>query len=165
MSATTAFALATHAVALLAFHGEDGATSGLIASSASTHPARVRQVLGLLVRAGIVSAREGAGGGYVLARPADEITLADVYLATRGEGPLLPLHPRPPNEKCPIGAGITAALGAVDSAVDTALRAELAHHSVAWLTGRVVDAAAAAAAAARDGGAAAGGVPGGAQPR
>ena len=79
MAVTSAFALAAHAVALLAFRGENGATSALIAASASTHPARMRRVLGMLVRAGIVSGREGAGGGYVLARSPDEITLAEVF--------------------------------------------------------------------------------------
>jgi len=138
MSVTSVFALAAHAVALLAFNGENGATSALIASSASTHPARVRRVLGMLVRAGIVSGREGAGGGYVLAKPPDAITLADVFIATRGEGLLLPLHPRAPNEKCPIGAGITAALVTVDDAMDAALRDALAHRTVAWLTSQVV---------------------------
>lgn len=141
MAVTSVFALAAHAVALLAFRGEDGATSALIASSANTHPARVRRVLGLLVRAGLVSGREGAGGGYVLAKPPDAITLADVFHATRGEGQLLPLHPRPPNEKCPIGAGITAALVAVDDALDVALRDALAHRTVAWLTSQAVAAA------------------------
>jgi len=141
MAVTSAFALAAHAVALLAFNGENGATSALIAASASTHPARVRRVLGMLVRAGIVSGREGAGGGYVLAKSPHEITLADVFDATRGEGLLLPLHPRPPNEKCPIGAGITAALVAVDGAMDEALRAVLATRTVAWLTSQAVAAA------------------------
>ncbi|HEX7088611.1 MAG TPA: Rrf2 family transcriptional regulator [Longimicrobiales bacterium] len=141
MSVTSSFALAAHAAALLAFAGEEGATSSLIAASASTHPARVRRVLGLLVRAGIVCGREGAGGGYTLARPADEITLAEVFEATRGEGPLLPLHPQPPNEKCPIGAGITAALTAVDDELSAALREALEHRTVAWLTEQAIAAA------------------------
>ncbi|MFO7262006.1 MAG: Rrf2 family transcriptional regulator [bacterium] len=141
MAVTSAFALAAHAVALLAFRGENGATSALIAASASTHPARVRRVLGMLVRAGIVSGREGAGGGYVLARSPDEITLAEVFDATRGEGSLLPLHPRPPNEKCPIGAGITATLVAVDEAMDEALRTVLAARTVSWLTRQALAAA------------------------
>jgi Rrf2 family protein len=141
MSVTSSFALAAHAAALLAFIGEEGATSSLIAASASTHPARVRRVLGLLVRAGIVRGREGAGGGYTLARPADEITLAEVFRATRGHGTLLPLHPQPPNAKCPIGAGITAALNAVDDELSAALRDALEHRTIAWLTERAVAAA------------------------
>jgi Rrf2 family transcriptional repressor of oqxAB len=141
MSVTSSFALAAHATALLAFAGDEGATSSLIAASASTHPARVRRVLGLLVRAGIVRGREGAGGGYTLARPAHEITLAEVFRATRGAGPLLPLHPQPPNAKCPIGAGITAALIAVDDELSAALQDALQHRTVAWLTQQAIAAA------------------------
>ena len=160
MGVTSSFALAAHATALLAFAGDAGATSALIAASASTHPARVRRVLGLLVRAGIVRGREGAGGGYTLARPANEITLAEVFRATLGAGPLLPLHPQPPNAKCPIGAGITAALSAVDDELSAALHDALGHRTVAWLTEQAVAAAsraghAAAAGAVRGGGRAA----------
>ncbi|HEY8470273.1 MAG TPA: Rrf2 family transcriptional regulator [Longimicrobiales bacterium] len=157
MSVTSSFALAAHATALLAFAGDEGATSSLIAASASTHPARVRRVLGLLVRAGIVRGREGAGGGYTLARPAREITLAEVFRATRGAGPLLPLHPQPPNAKCPIGAGITAALTAVDDELSAALRGALEHRTVAWLTDQAVAAASRAGHAAGAAGAIAGG--------
>ncbi len=37
-----------------------------------------------LKRAGIVQSTRGASGGYLLARPADEITLLDIYLAIEG---------------------------------------------------------------------------------
>jgi Rrf2 family protein len=37
-----------------------------------------------LKRAGIVKSTRGAGGGYVLALPADAITLLDIYLAIEG---------------------------------------------------------------------------------
>ncbi|EWS82427.1 RrF2 family transcriptional regulator [Brachybacterium phenoliresistens] len=44
-------------------------------------------ILSDLRREGIVVSRRGAGGGYVLARPADRITVADVVRAV--EGPLV----------------------------------------------------------------------------
>lgn len=44
----------------------------------------VAQVLADLVRAGILTARAGRGGGYELARPASEITLLDVIEAAGG---------------------------------------------------------------------------------
>lgn len=46
----------------------------------------IENILGTLRRAGIVNARRGVEGGYWLAKPADEITLADVIRAV--EGPL-----------------------------------------------------------------------------
>jgi Rrf2 family protein len=38
-----------------------------------------------LKRAGIVKSSRGAGGGYLLARPPDAITLLDIYQAIEGE--------------------------------------------------------------------------------
>ncbi len=46
----------------------------------------VRSAMSDLRRAGIVSTRRGRVGGYRLARPADEITLADIIRAV--DGPL-----------------------------------------------------------------------------
>lgn len=46
----------------------------------------LENILSELKRAGIVQSRRGAAGGYLLARPADEIALADVIRAV--EGPL-----------------------------------------------------------------------------
>ena len=42
------------------------------------------KVLQKLARAGILRSRRGRGGGFVLGRPASEVTLADVVLAVEG---------------------------------------------------------------------------------
>ncbi|HEX3238719.1 MAG TPA: Rrf2 family transcriptional regulator [Solirubrobacterales bacterium] len=47
-----------------------------------------------LKHAGIVRARRGAKGGYWLARPADEVTIADVVRAV--EGPIAHVQSTPP---------------------------------------------------------------------
>jgi Rrf2 family protein len=48
--------------------------------------AYLRKHLGQLVAAGILSATPGPAGGYVLARPAEEITLRDIVEAIEGGG-------------------------------------------------------------------------------
>ena len=55
--------------------------SSAMAQGLKAHAVFVRRVLAHLVRANIVQAREGRDGGYRLARPADYITLAEVYQA------------------------------------------------------------------------------------
>lgn len=49
----------------------------------------LEQLGGALVRAGVLESIRGVRGGYYLARPADQITAADILLATEGEfGPV-----------------------------------------------------------------------------
>jgi Rrf2 family protein len=54
----------------------------------------VERLLADLRRAGIVASQRGQEGGYWLARPAAEITVADVIRAV--EGPLADVHGTPP---------------------------------------------------------------------
>src|SRR4051812_19640219 len=72
------FAMAVHALALLA-RSPGGYPSAYLAGSVNPHAVFLRKVVAHLVRAGLVVAREGREGGYRLARPAERITLADVY--------------------------------------------------------------------------------------
>lgn len=55
-----------------------------LAADTRLPPATVAKVLKLLARAGLVTAVRGAGGGYRLARPASEISIADLVAAIDG---------------------------------------------------------------------------------
>lgn len=99
--------MAVHALAVLA-QSREGYPSAYVASSVNTHAVFLRRILGDLVAAGLVEAHEGRAGGYRLARPAREITLADVYRAVEPEGPLTG-SPAEPNVRCPVGAGMRRA--------------------------------------------------------
>ncbi len=93
MAGSSRFAVAVHALSLLAHHGR-ALDSPFIAGSVNTNPTVVRRVLGKLARAGLVSTQEGAGGDTTLARAAARITLADVYRAVEGEVKLFGTAPR-----------------------------------------------------------------------
>jgi Rrf2 family protein len=56
-------------------------TSTDIADHAGTNPVVVRRVLGKLRQAGLLRSEKGHAGGWRLAKPAESISLADVYLA------------------------------------------------------------------------------------
>ncbi len=125
------FAMAAHSLALLA-RSEEGHPSALLASSVNTHAVFLRRILRDLVSAGLVEAREGRSGGYRLTRPAERITLAEVYRAVEPDGPLAP-SPSEPNCRCPVGAGMRAAFADAARAAERGLLAALADRTIADL--------------------------------
>jgi len=74
------------AVELAAVGSGDPVKAEQIAEAQSIPLNFLENILAELRRAGVVESRRGAAGGYLLARPAEEITLADVIRAV--EGPL-----------------------------------------------------------------------------
>ena len=89
----------------------------------------IRRALGLLRRAGLVNVQHGAGAGWTLARPADQISLLSVHDAVEPEA-MFSMHPAKPNQGCPVGRGIQPTLSRVYQRVDDALRRELATTSI-----------------------------------
>lgn len=65
----------------------------------------LENILRDLRRGGIVESRRGQQGGYLLARPADEISIADVIRAV--EGPLANVRGHPPEDLDYPGAAAT----------------------------------------------------------
>lgn len=79
------FGIAVHALVWLTQSG-GVLSSGSIACQVNSHATFLRRVLQTLVQAGLVEAREGRDGGYLLKKPSGQITLADVYVAVRADG-------------------------------------------------------------------------------
>jgi Rrf2 family protein len=94
-----------------------------MADSADASPVYVRRVLGRLRQAGLVASRPGVGGGWVLLRNPEEITLGDVWRAIQGGAPLLGLHEV--NPRCEVGDAIQHNLTIVDRRAVRAVEAEL----------------------------------------
>lgn len=130
MPSSSRFAVAAHLLTLLEASRGERVTSEWIAKSANTNPAVIRRLLCLLGRAGLTSARLGAGGGTCLARPASAITLLDVYRAVdRGE--LFPMHHGQPDPECPVGRQIQGVLEQSTHEAQRALEAALAGRTIA----------------------------------
>ncbi|MEL6807146.1 MAG: Rrf2 family transcriptional regulator [Pseudomonadota bacterium] len=81
MKRNSRLSLALHTLSHMAGEPHRVRTSADIADHAGTNPVVVRRVLGKLREAGLLSSEKGHAGGWRLAKPADNITLADVYLA------------------------------------------------------------------------------------
>ena len=120
----TRFAVAVHVVTLLAGAPDEVLSSQRLAGSAGANPVHVRRVLGALRRARLVASRPGVHGGWQLERPADTVTLGDVWRAVQGHDPLLGLHGAAP--ECPVGQRIQRALVEVDHRAARAVVEELA---------------------------------------
>lgn len=81
------FGYALQSLAVLAIHGKV-CPSCRMAEKIDSQATLLRRIMAQLVRSGLVAAKEGRDGGYSLARPADQITFADVYLALQLSEPL-----------------------------------------------------------------------------
>jgi Rrf2 family protein len=87
----------------------------------------LENILGELRHAGIVRSHRGAEGGFRLAKPADETTVADIIRAV--EGPLASVRGGPPEEV--EYAGASEALLRVWIAVRASLRSVAEHVTLA----------------------------------
>lgn len=132
----TRFAVATHILTVLQTQGAAPATSEYIAASVNTNPSLIRRLLSRLARAGLTTSQMGTGGGALLARPADEITLLDVYRAVDEEADLIAIH-QAPNPQCPVGRNIQQVLEQRIDAAERALYDQLARTTIAELAGDV----------------------------
>lgn len=103
------FRVAVHVLTLLAYEKGGPLTSDFVAGSVNTNPVVIRRILGLLGRAGLVSTTEGARGGTRLARPAERVTLADVYEAVES-GSIFGRTRSDPNPRCPVGRSVRGVL-------------------------------------------------------
>jgi len=129
-------AVATHVLATLALARGTAVSSDLIAKSANTNPAFVRRLLSSLAKAGLTTSQLGQGGGALLARSSDRITLLDVYRAVE-EPRLFALHHDGPSQKCPIGKNITPILEDEMSEATRALERSLATTTIADIAKRI----------------------------
>jgi len=87
----------------------------------------LENILGELRHAGIVRSHRGADGGFRLAKPADQVKVADIIRAV--EGPLASVRGGPPEDSSYPGAAST--LPRVWIAVRANLRSVLEHVTVA----------------------------------
>jgi Rrf2 family protein len=129
-------AVATHVLSALALARGALVSSEAIARSVNTNAAFVRRLLGALAKAGLTESQMGQGGGAFLARPAETITLLDVYRAV-DDPVVFALHHHGPNPRCPIGGCITPILEAEVTEATKALERSLAATTIADIARRI----------------------------
>ena len=134
---TSRLTMALHALGMIAVEGPKapGApiTSEALAASINTNPVVVRRVLADLRRAGLVETRRGVGGGVVLARRPERITLQAVWEALESQEQLFGRHPAGPNPACPVGRCVAEYLEGLYGDAEAALKASLGERTLADL--------------------------------
>jgi Rrf2 family protein len=107
-------------------------SSERIADSVGVHPVVIRDVTGLLRRGNLVQTQRGVPGAR-LTRPAEQISLLEVYKAVNAPDSVLKMHQHP-NIACPVGANIQSVLEDVFGEAQAALEDRLARVSLADIT-------------------------------
>ncbi len=136
MNTSSRFAFAVHVLTLLS--QQDGAplSSEMIAGSVNTNPVLIRRLLTMLAEAGLTRSQLGAGGGAMLARAPQDITLLEVYRAV-DDGQLFALHREAPNPACMVGRNIQQVLTGIIDDAQQAMEASLASRTLADATADV----------------------------
>jgi Rrf2 family protein len=127
---STRFAVAVHILAALAVNDGKTVRSEQLARSASTNPTVIRRILSTLAEAGITSSQLGYGGGATLAKPANQITLLDVFQVVE-EPNIFEMHRTLPDENCFVGRNIQQVLSKTTAKAQQALEAELSKITIA----------------------------------
>ena len=129
----TRYSVALHIMLLVARDGGGESTSAKLAWSIGTNPVVVRRIAGLLSRAGLIAVQRGPGGAS-LARPAEEITLRDIWRAIHPEEDrLLGLHGKT-NPACAVGSRVPALLRRRFEAAEAAMLEDLRGTTLAALS-------------------------------
>lgn len=101
--------IAVHVLlAIVEFEGKEKTTSAFLAGSVNVNPVIIRNTLGQLKAAGLVTVKAGEGGASLAKEPKD-ITLLDVFDAVEKEEALFHFHENP-NPECPVGKNVHAVL-------------------------------------------------------
>ena len=126
MQISSRFTIAIHIFSCIdTFEDEHKITSDFLASSIQVNPVIIRKLLGQLREAELITVQRGSGGAS-LARPAEEISLLDVFNAVESldNGKLFHFHENP-NPQCPVGRSIHPVLDGRLDQIQKAMEREM----------------------------------------
>lgn len=106
MKVSTQFSIAVHAMLMVAYFPDVKITSDIVAQSAGCNPVVIRNAFAKLKRAHLLLTKSGKGKTE-LARPAEEISLWDIYSAIEGSNAelIFKIHTNT-SGICPVGSQI-----------------------------------------------------------
>jgi Rrf2 family protein len=137
MLSNTHFSMAVHVLSALAYNEGQVVGSEPLARSMGTNPSFLRGLIGQLRDAGLVETRLGKGGGSLLARPAAQITLLDIYRVTESR-PALTVHTCDGKSPCPVARNMEKLLSDLNQKLETTVTSELQKTTLADLVGHYI---------------------------
>lgn len=126
------FNVAVHALVYLD-HKAVTLSSDELADNICTNPARVRRVLAKLKHAGLLITKEGADGGYQLAKPAEAITLREVGEAMELCFVSTGWKSGDANKPCLVASGMAGIMDGIYSELDDLCKQRLAQITIAGI--------------------------------
>jgi DNA-binding IscR family transcriptional regulator len=99
-------------------------------------PTFIRKSLSKLSKAGLVLTKRGKSGASVLARPARQITLLDIYRASAAP-PVFAVHPYPVEKRCPVSCHLKACMSGLLSQAQNSFERSLARVTLADLVDKI----------------------------
>ena len=126
MQISSKFTIGVHLLAVINYLGEDEkVTSSVLAGSIGVNPVIVRNVMGNLKEAGLISISQGRSG-ISLTKAPEQITFYDVYKAVNSvnDDGLFHFHENP-NQLCPVGRNIHAIMDSRLQEIQTAMEAKM----------------------------------------
>lgn len=110
-------------LAIVEFEGKNKTTSVFLAGSVNVNPVIIRNTLGLLKAAGLITVKAGEGGSALAKKPKD-ISLMDIFEAVEKEEELFHFHENP-NPECPVGKNVHAVLDKRLLSIQEAMKQEM----------------------------------------
>lgn len=121
---TGEFAMAVHALVYLN-HKQTTLSSEELAENICTNPARVRKVMALLKKNGLVSTREGGAGGYTFLLDPASVTLKRVSDAVHARFVSATWRSGDSDMKCLVASGMAHIMDGIYGELDALCRARL----------------------------------------
>lgn len=110
-------------LAIVEFEGKNKTTSVFLAGSVNVNPVIIRNTLGQLKAAGLITVKAGEGGSALAKKPED-ISLMDIFEAVEKEEELFHFHENP-NPECPVGKNVHAVLDKRLLSIQEAMKQEM----------------------------------------
>ena len=132
MAANTQFSIAVHLLLALGLNCGKEVTSSQLANSVNTSASFVRRILAKLSKANLVSTTTGKSGFSTLAKPADQISLLEIYKAVDAPKTFA-IHDYPAQNHCQVSCNIESVMQNVLCKAQNSFETSLGETSLAQI--------------------------------